>query len=145
MGGIVSSVERNNSAEADKAPVVLLVEDEVLIRLAAADILRDEGFTVCEAADAVEALVLFSSDVSLDVVVTDVQMPGELDGLKLTQIIKEAKPDLPVAIISGHFDPTQEHAANAFLRKPYSSTELLKLVRELIDKRCQNQRNSKAS
>ena len=142
-GDQVSDIEQGETP--NNGAVVLVVEDEVLIRMMAAEILRDEGFTVLEAANAVEALVLFSSELRLDVVLTDVNMPGELDGVKLTHIVKEAKPDLPVALLSGHFDPSGEHAADGFLRKPYSNAELLALVRELIDKRCKNQKISKAS
>lgn len=141
MGAIGTDAE----AAAGEAPVVLVVEDEVMIRLLMAENLRDEGYTVLEAANAVEALVLFSSDVSLDLVLTDVRMPGELDGVKLTRIIKEAKPELPVAILSGHFDSTEEHGADAFLRKPYSNDALLALVRKLIERRCPNQQTSQAS
>jgi CheY-like chemotaxis protein len=125
-------------------PVILLVEDEVLIRLVAAEFLREEGYTVLEAADAVEALVLFSSGHSLDLVITDVRMPGELDGLKLSYIMKEAKPDLPVALASGHFGADEDHPADRFLRKPYTPQELLGVVNELIDQEWQNGQTSAA-
>src|SRR5687768_8244454 len=105
-------------------PVILLVEDEVLVRLATAEMLRDEGYTVLEASDATEALVLFASSQALDLVISDVRMPGELDGVKLSRIIKEARPQLPVALVYGHFGGEEEHPADRFLRKPYTAEQL---------------------
>lgn len=140
------SGEANSAAGSHHAPVILLVEDEILIRLSSAEYLREEGYTVLEASDAVEALVLFASDHPLDLVITDVRMPGELDGVKLTQIIKEAKPDLPVALASGHLALDVDHPGDRFLRKPYTPEQILQVVDELIGTKWQSeQSSSKAS
>jgi CheY-like chemotaxis protein len=142
----LSSAEANPGVAPDQPPVILLVEDEILIRLSTAEFLRQDGYTVLEASDAVEALVLFASDHPLDLVITDVRMPGELDGVKLTRIIKEARPDLPVALASGHLAFDAEHPGDRLLRKPYMPEELLEVVDELIGPEWQSrQSNSKAS
>jgi CheY-like chemotaxis protein len=116
----VSSANTVAETGTEHAPVILLVEDEVLIRLSTAEFLRGEGYVVLEASDAVEALVLFTSEHPLDLVVTDVRMPGELDGVKLTQILKEARPQLPVALASAHLALDVGHPGDRFLRKPYT-------------------------
>lgn len=127
------------------SPVVLLVEDEVLIRLADGELLREKGYTVLEAASATEAMVLFSSDHPLDAIVTDVRMPGELDGLMLTRIIKEARPSLPVILVSGHYNPAEGHLADRFLRKPYPPEVLIDTLEELIGPRWESRASNKAS
>jgi CheY-like chemotaxis protein len=67
----------------DKAPVILLVEDEVLIRMLAAEILSEAGFTVIESASADEALTILQARSDVQLLFTDVNMPGSLDGLAL--------------------------------------------------------------
>jgi CheY-like chemotaxis protein len=141
----VASSGSSEGSETTGGPVILLVEDEVLIRLVAAEFLREKGYIVLEASDAVEALVLFSSDHALDLVISDVRMPGELDGLKLSCIMKEARPHLPIALVSGHFGPDEEHPADRFLRKPYECEVLLKIVEELIGPQWQTKQSTAAS
>lgn len=144
--GPLSSAEIDPGTGPDHAPVILLVEDEILIRLSTAEFLRQDGYMVLEASDAMEALVLFGSDHPLDLVITDVRMPGELDGVKLTRIIKEARPDLPVALASGHLAFDAEHPGDRLLRKPYTSEEMLEIVDELIGAEWRSrQGSSKAS
>lgn len=126
-------------------PVVLLVEDEILIRLATAELLRSEGYSVLEASSAGEARVLFASGHRLDAVITDVQMPGELDGVMLARIIKEVSPTLPVVLVSGQFDPAEGHPADRFLRKPCSPEALVETLEELIRPRWRERLSNKAS
>lgn len=130
----------------DGRPLVLLVEDEILIRMAAADGLRDCGFAVLEAVDAAEALSLLESSAAVDLVITDVRMPGEMDGVALTREIKKDRPHLPVVIISGHLPPDEAHEADHFIRKPVTSEQLAQVAKELIDPLWQSRTsNSKAS
>lgn len=87
--------------QADREPLVLVVEDEVLIRIAAADHLRHCGFRVAEASNAVEAQELILSGLKVDLVFSDITMPGALDGMGLTQWLQEHAPDVPVILTSG--------------------------------------------
>ena len=76
----------------DKPLVILLVEDEVLVRMVAADVLEDAGFTVLESTNAEEALRLLETRPDVQVLFTDVNMPGALDGLGLAQTVHNDRP-----------------------------------------------------
>ncbi len=72
---------------------ILIVEDEVLVRLVVADYLRECGYRVYEAVNAAEALAMLQApEVSIDIVVSDVQMPGDMDGFGLARWIRGNKP-----------------------------------------------------
>jgi CheY-like chemotaxis protein len=129
----------------DRQPVILLVEDEVLIRLSTAELLRERGYQVLEAADAAEAIALLRSGHPLDLVISDVRMPGPMDGLGLTSALKEARPNLPVALFSGHLAGDFAHGGDGFLRKPCEPDEIIALVERLIGGEWQNSNNPNAS
>jgi CheY-like chemotaxis protein len=112
-------------------PVILLVEDDVLVRFTTADILREAGFDVLEAVDASEALALLTTGHPLDLVITDIRMPGHMDGVQLTNVIKNTRPNLPVALLSSHLD-RPDHEADAFVPKPYDPDALVGVVKRLI-------------
>ena len=110
---------------------ILLVEDEPLIRLFLGDELRDAGYQVIEAATADEAMVLLDSLVP-DLVISDVRMPGSLDGIGLLAQIKGTFPAMPVIITSGHSEPSVALAngATKFIRKPYLVGEIVEIVQD---------------
>lgn len=110
--------------------VVLVVEDEWLIRLAVSEGLRETGWRVVEAADGVEAIDYIQSGAPLDLILSDVRMPGSVDGLALLTFAKRTLPDVPVILSSGHLEPAQAIAAGAtdFLGKPYRIMELEKII-----------------
>ena len=86
---------------ADAEPLVLVVEDEVLIRIAAADHLRQCGFKVAEASNAVEAQELILAGLAVDLVFSDITMPGRMDGIALAQWLHRHLPGVPVVLTSG--------------------------------------------
>src|SRR3954449_1021780 len=86
-----------------KRPVILLVEDEFLIRTHAAEMIRDAGFEVAEAANADEAIVILESRRDIRVVFTDIQMPGSMDGLKLARAVRDRWPPVQIVATSGHY------------------------------------------
>ena len=89
-----SNVELVNNTD-----IILVVEDEVLIRLVIAQYLRDCGYRVIEAAHADEALlVLRKSEIAIDVLFTDVEMPGSMDGFALAQWVRSNRPDMDVVM-----------------------------------------------
>lgn len=112
--------------------MVLVVEDEIFIRLATADLLRDSGYRVLEAASAAEALELLDATAAINLVITDVRMPGARDGLALAREVRQRWPGLPVVIASGHLDEDRDGLADRFLRKPYTDTQILDAAVELI-------------
>jgi len=112
---------------------ILVVDDEVLARLMLADELRDQGWTVIEAASADEALRVLEGGVSIDLVITDIRMPGSLDGLALARRVRSDFAGIHVVIISGE-RPTAavKAASDGFFEKPYSVDRLLARVSALL-------------
>ena len=116
-----------------KRPVVLIVEDEFLLRMDAIDMVKAAGFEVVEAANADEAIEILESRRDITVVFTDIQMPGSMDGLKLARAVANRWPPIKIVTTSGHLDIGENDLPEGgrFLRKPYSPTELHGLLREL--------------
>ena len=100
---------------------ILVVEDEVLIRLMVSDELRDAGYDVIEASNADEALIILRSSAPVDLIFSDVRMPGSLDGMDLLAVVRETFPALPMIITSGHQEPRMaiDEGVSQFLAKPY--------------------------
>jgi len=114
------------------APAILIVDDDILVRFVSAEILREEGYRVLEAADASEALALLKTGQPVDLVLSDVRMPGSIDGLTLARTVKEMRPHLPVALVTSHLPPDTVHMADGFLAKPYAVPQLLEIVAQMI-------------
>jgi two-component system, response regulator PdtaR len=112
--------------------VVLLVEDEVLLREDAADILEDGGFEVLQAGDAEEALALLEER-SADVLFTDVNLPGQ-DGLRLARMVHERWPEMGLLITSGRarISPDEMPDDGRFIGKPYLPRAVVATVEDLL-------------
>jgi len=113
---------------------VVIAEDEVLIRMAAADALRDEGFAVMEAQHAEDALgILQAHASSLQVLFTDIHMPGAMDGLALAHHTARTWPWIALLITSGRARPEGASlpARSCFLTKPYSHHHVVNHIREM--------------
>ena len=110
-------------------PVLLVVEDEVLIRLSTSDFLRNEGFTVLEAGSAREALTVLNARYDVSVVVTDIHMSGALEGLDLIREIRRSFPGVKIVTASAYqiAEPVE-----AVITKPYSLERLLSVIRSLL-------------
>ena len=112
---------------------VLIVEDEAIIRISAAATLEDAGYGVWEAANSTEALrVLKQQEINL--LVTNVRMPGEMDGLDLVTCVRHRHPAIRALVVSGNSSAgeAREAGAYAFLAKPYMAHSLVRSVNELI-------------
>ena len=105
---------------------ILLLDDNSDIRDLTAGFLRDEGATVEAFADAAGALTVLEAGRSFDAVVSDIVMPGELDGLGLAEAVRQRSPDLPILLVSGYSASLADAAARGFpvLRKPYPLADL---------------------
>ena len=116
-----------------KRPVVLIVEDEFLLRMDAVDMIAAAGFEVVEAANADEAIEILESRPDITVVFTDIQMPGSMDGLKLARAVRGRWPPIKIVATSGHIDVSETDLPDGgrFLSKPYSSDEVADVLREL--------------
>jgi CheY-like chemotaxis protein len=84
-----------------KSPVVLVVEDEALLRMLAVEVLEEAGFIAIEARDADEAIVLLESRTDITLLFTDINMPGSMDGLKLAHAVRERWPPIKILVVSG--------------------------------------------
>jgi len=103
------------------APVILVVEDEVLLRLAAAQHLRQAGYEVLEACNADEALRLLAK-ADVDVVFSDITTPGSMDGLQLADWLREHRPEVGIVLASRKLHPDGRY--RFFLGKPYRLADL---------------------
>lgn len=117
-------------------PLVMVVDDEVLIRLVAVDMLRDAGFRVVEACSADEAIALLATDVAYDLIFTDVNMPGSIDGIGLVAYVKQRYPVVPVVVTSGGaaINELSKAGADAIIPKPYSEIALTRTIGRVLGK-----------
>jgi DNA-binding NtrC family response regulator len=114
---------------------VLVVEDEPMIRMVAADALTDRGIMAWEAGDADEALEVLGQHPRIGVVFTDVNMPGEMNGLGLAHEVTAIRPDVKVIVTSGAVTIADKDLPDSgtFLPKPYPTDRLVNIVTEKLD------------
>jgi CheY-like chemotaxis protein len=119
---------------AGAAVSVLLVEDEVLISRLVADWLSQRGFAVHEAASAEEAMHYLDSGAPVDLLFTDVNLPGGMDGAQLAQQVRQRRPELPVVYTSGRARSSDIGALvprSIFVPKPYDPEDVCTLLTRL--------------
>lgn len=108
-------------------PTILIVEDDTLMRMHGVDILESAGFTVLEAESADDAIDILQSDSKVDLVFTDIDMPGSMDGIELAAIVGEEWPLIRSLITSSHRNIDREIPAvrEIFVSKPWNETALV--------------------
>ncbi len=114
---------------------VLVVEDEALVRLILAETLEDEGFEVVEAATGDEAARLLDEVDGFDLVVTDIQMPGDLDGIAVGKRVRSRHAHVPVIYVTGRPDSMVTGSLgwrDAFVRKPYGPRDIIAVVSRVL-------------
>ena len=115
---------------------ILLVEDEPVIRGLMADMLGDAGFEVTATCTGDEAAILIADSDLFDVLLTDVTMPGLIDGIGLAEHAREVHPDLPVVFVSGRPDNARRAEAvgqpSAFMPKPYDAGRVISTIGRLM-------------
>jgi CheY-like chemotaxis protein len=117
-------------------PVVLVVDDEEMLRMHAADLLEEKGFLVVEAENAAAALEVFKTRDDVRLLFTDVQMPGAMDGMDLAREVHQRWPNVLLVITSGQTRPSRAEIPDdgRFVAKPYRAAELLDQINDLIHK-----------
>jgi CheY-like chemotaxis protein len=110
------------------AAYVLVVEDEVLVRALIAGELRSAGCAVVEATHADAALDYILAGGKVDLVFSDIQMPGSLDGLQLAERIRNDYPAIPIILTSGNGDLKKSVTTGPFVSKPYDVAQIVVLV-----------------
>ena len=112
-------------------PLVLVVEDEPLIRMSAVYMLAEAGFDVVEAGSSDEAIALLEANTRIRIVFTDIDLPGSMNGLKLAAAIRDRWPPIELILTSGHIHVGEEDLPERglFLEKPYSAQQLTEAMR----------------
>jgi CheY-like chemotaxis protein len=113
---------------------VLIVEDEMLLRLIGSDTLAEAGFEVLEADNADAALLLLAQDRDVQLLFTDIRMPGSMDGLELARIVHERWPTIKILLTSGDTWPTRDAIPDdgRFIAKPYRLSNLQQEISALM-------------
>jgi DNA-binding NtrC family response regulator len=124
-----------DSNPAPQPPTVLVVDDDVLVRTALSENLRDAGFRVLEASSAHDAIGVMLAELPIDVLVTDLQMPGAMDGFGLGLAASGAAPDLKVLVMSSFLPESTGARLSPFeyLEKPFPPQILIDRVRALLN------------
>jgi CheY-like chemotaxis protein len=114
--------------------VILVVEDEMLLRMRAVDMVEDAGYTSIEAVDADEAVAILESRSDIALVMTDIQMPGSMDGLKLAHTVRERWPPIRIILVSGQLklSTTEIPADSLFFGKPLEAAEMIAQMQKMI-------------
>lgn len=112
---------------------VLVVEDETLIRMSIVDELEDAGFVVFQASNAAQAIEVLIANSSIEVMFTDVDMPGGVDGLKLAASVRDRWPPIKIVVTSGHrkVDVNALPVEACFVAKPYDPLAVIRSIREM--------------
>jgi CheY-like chemotaxis protein len=114
-------------------PLVLVVEDEFVVRMNAVSMLEEAGSGVLEAGSADEAIALLESRSDIRIVFTDINMPGSMDGLLLAHAVRNRWPPIELVLTSGQMRVGDDDmpARGLFLGKPYDANRLIEVVRSL--------------
>ncbi|WP_313200069.1 response regulator [Rhizobium sp.] len=118
----------------DNGMTVLVVEDEVFVRMDIAQSLEDHGFRVLEASNSDEAIVLLAGHPEVLLMFTDIDMPGSMDGLKLATAVRDRWPPIKIIVTSGHRAMSDETlpVVGRFFSKPYNPSRVIVAIRQMI-------------
>lgn len=111
---------------------ILVVEDEVLERMAIADRLRQASYEVVEAGNAHEALEILRHSDDVKLIISDIGMPGSIDGAELARLARSEYPDIKIVLASGHLASIDWVEHDGYFRKPYDARDIIRHVRTLI-------------
>ena len=114
--------------------IVLIVDDEPLIRMGAVEMIEAAGYAAIEAANADEAIAILEARRDIRVVFTDINMPGSMDGLKLARAVRDRWPPIHLIVTSGQVAPGANDlpAGGRFLRKPYLASQIADTLQSLL-------------
>jgi two-component sensor histidine kinase/DNA-binding NarL/FixJ family response regulator len=115
-------------------PNVLVVEDEMLLRMRAVDMVEDAGFSAVEAVNADEALAILESRSDISILFSDIQMPGTMDGLKLAHAVHDRWPNIKIILVSGQVQPsdTDKPVDSRFFGKPLEMHTMISELKEMV-------------
>jgi CheY-like chemotaxis protein len=113
--------------------LILVVEDDALLRMHAAEMIEEAGFQVLEAGGADEAIRLLESRTDIRIIFTDIDMPGSMNGLKLAHAVAKRWPPIRIVATSGHFQVRDGDlpTGGRFIAKPYRAIQIITALCEL--------------
>ncbi len=117
-----------------EVPNVLIVEDEMVLRMRAVDIVEDAGFCAVEAANADQAISILQARSDISLLFTDIQMPGSMDGLKLAHAVHDRWPEIKIILVSGRVNPSaaERPPDSRFFGKPLSVEEMITELQAMV-------------
>ena len=117
----------------NRKPVILVVEDEPLLRMAAVDMIEDAGFDVVAAADATEAVEILERRLDIRIVFSDIDMPRGMDGMRLAALIRKLWPPIRIILTSGYtsVDAVQMPPDSVFFPKPYVEEKIIETIHQM--------------
>jgi two-component sensor histidine kinase/FixJ family two-component response regulator len=123
-----------SSGPGPSAPNVLVVEDEMVLRMRAVDIVEDAGYNSIEAVNADEALAILESRSDISVLFTDIQMPGTLDGLKLAHAVHKRWPAIKIILVSGqvNLSDAEKPTDSRFFGKPLETKQMIAEIQDMV-------------
>src|SRR3954470_24833056 len=115
-------------------PNVLIVEDEMVLRMRAVDIVEDAGFHPVEAANADQAIAILESRSDIALLFTDIQMPGSMDGLKLAHAVHARWPAIKIVLVSGQVKPSdaERPTDSLFFGKPLGVEQMIAELQTMV-------------
>jgi two-component sensor histidine kinase/CheY-like chemotaxis protein len=122
------------STDLPEVPQVLIVEDEMMLRMRAVDIVEDAGFSPVQAVNADQALSILESRSDISLLFTDIQMPGSMDGLKLAHAVHDRWPAIKIILVSGQVNPSdaERPAESRFFGKPLSDEQMIAELQAMV-------------
>src|ERR1700710_2717513 len=122
------------SVSSTEVPNVLIVEDEMMLRMRAVDIVEDAGFCPVEAVNADEALSILESRSDISLLFTDIQMPGSMDGLKLAHAVHDRWPSIKIILVSGQVNPSdaERPGGSRFFGKPLAAEQMISELQAMV-------------
>jgi two-component system, response regulator PdtaR len=127
-----SIVNTGRSATSEPRTAVMVVEDEVLLRMMIADELRHSDLQVIECGNADEALDVLHSGTPVSAVLTDLRMPGSLDGVKLAKAVHDEFPDMRVFLTSSCAPPLDDAPYEGFFQNPYDPRVVVRTIKSTL-------------
>jgi two-component sensor histidine kinase/ActR/RegA family two-component response regulator len=123
-----------SSGQTGSSANVLVVEDEMVLRMRAVDIVEDAGFTAVEAVNADQALSILESRSDISLLLSDIQMPGSMDGLKLAHAVHDRWPSIKIILVSGHVKISDEDkpAESRFFGKPLEMKQMIAELQDMV-------------
>jgi CheY-like chemotaxis protein len=117
------------------SPRILIAEDDIFVRMMIADFLRDAGYQVIEAGSADEAISIFRSGTGIDLLFSDIKMPGSMDGCDLADIVRSDYPGTPVVLTSGYSSGllrVRNTQVDVVVPKPYRPQAILATIQSFV-------------